>query len=233
MKNMNICLHTKLYCTPPKVVERPYRITRGATAVLSFVSFDFTSKFDFISNVDEVTFMMKQNRKLFKFNLIEYFKLSEDIIADASKTYYVKEADSESVSGYSYYEYEPQKGEMPKNNYYELVYIKDGEVIDDWQLGGRFRVDDGKLDGNYCVIISLTLSGTDTAKFTETPFDAPVPFEVSIRYNTDSSSGFNKQDSIIIKRQPPIIVIDSLMSDDSATYDDGLYCSNGFIAGSR
>ena len=82
-----IDIKTILGFTPPCQKHELLVITRGATASIDYNLFD---KVYDIENIDQMTFIFKQGKKIISFNLVEYFKVTEDTVVIPDKIYYKK-----------------------------------------------------------------------------------------------------------------------------------------------
>ena len=82
-----IDIKTILGFTPPCKKHELLVITRGATASIDYNLFD---KVYDIENIDQMTFIFKQGKKILRFNLIDYFKVTSDVVVEPNKNYYKK-----------------------------------------------------------------------------------------------------------------------------------------------
>ena len=205
-----IDIKTILGFTPPCPKHELLVITRGATASIDYNLFD---KVYDIENIDQMTFIFKQDKKIISFNLIEYFKITEDTIVEPDKNYYKRvEADLQSstdfafepivtIEGSSIAAYTKEFGDI-----YEQCELDSGEVNLNWQFNKHFS----HVSGNGYSYITFMLTPDETLMFKPTYPENNVLFEVVTRLDTDSFSGMHGEDSTIISAQHPIAVVDSL-----------------------
>ena len=205
-----IDIKTILGFTPPCPKHELLVITRGATASIDYNLFD---KVYDIENIDQMTFIFKQGKKIISFNLIEYFKITDDTVVKPDKNYYKKvSADllSETdfafepivtIEGSSIAAYTKEFGDI-----YEQCELASGGVNLNWQFNRHFS----HVSGNGYSYITFMLTPDETLMFKPTYPENNVLFEVVTRLDTDSFSGMHGEDSTIISAQHPIAVVDSL-----------------------
>ena len=205
-----IDIKTILGFTPPCPKHELLVITRGATASIDYNLFD---KVYGIENIDQMTFIFKQGKKILRFNLIDYFKVTSDVVVEPNKNYYKKvNADLPSrpdfafeqivtIEGSSIAAYTKEFGDI-----YEQCELASGETNLNWQLNRHFSY----VSGNGYSYITFMLTSDETLLFEPTCPENNVLFEVVTRLNTDSFSGMHGEDSTIISAQHPIAVVDSL-----------------------
>ena len=205
-----IDIKTILGFTPPCKKHELLVITRGATASIDYNLFD---KVYDIENIDQMTFIFKQDKKIISFNLIEYFKITKDTVVEPDKNYYKRvEADLQSstdfafepivtIEGSSIAAYTKEFGDI-----YEQCELASGEVNLNWQFNKHFS----HVSGNGYSYITFMLTSDETLLFEPTCPENNVLFEVVTILNTDSFSGMHGEDSTIISVQHPIAVVDSL-----------------------
>lgn len=205
-----IDIKTILGFTPPCKKHELLVITRGATASIDYNLFD---KVYGIENIDQMTFIFKQNKKIFSFNLVDYFKITGDVVVEPNKNYYKKvNVDLPSrqdfafeqivtIEGSSIAAYTKEFGDI-----YEQCELASGETNLNWQLNRHFSY----VSGNGYSYITFMLTSDETLLFEPTCPENNVLFEVVTRLNTDSFSGMHGEDSTIISAQHPIAVVDSL-----------------------
>lgn len=205
-----IDIKTILGFTPPCKKHELLVITRGATASIDYNLFD---KVYGIENIDQMTFIFKQNKKIFSFNLVDYFKITGDVVVEPNKNYYKKvNVDLPSrqdfafeqivtIEGSSIAAYTKEFGDI-----YEQCELASGETNLNWQLNRHFSY----VSGNGYSYITFMLTSDETLLFEPTCPENNILFEVVTRLNTDSFSGMHGEDSTIISAQHPIAVIDSL-----------------------
>ena len=205
-----IDIKTILGFTPPCKKHELLVITRGATASIDYNLFD---KVYGIENIDQMTFIFKQGKKILRFNLIEYFKVTSDVVVEPNKNYYKKvNADLPSrpdfafeqivtIEGSSIAAYTKEFGDI-----YEQCELASGEVNLNWQFNKHFS----HVSGNGYSYITFMLTSDETLLFEPTCPENNVLFEVVTILNTDSFSGMHGEDSTIISAQHPIAVVDSL-----------------------
>ena len=205
-----IDIKTILGFTPPCPKHELLVITRGATASIDYNLFD---KVYDIENIDQMTFIFKQDKKIISFNLIEYFKITKDTVVEPDKNYYKRvEADLQSstdfafepivtIEGSSIAAYTKEFGDI-----YEQCELASGEVNLNWQFNKHFS----HVSGNGYSYITFMLTSEETLLFEPTCPENNVLFEVVTILNTDSFSGMHGEDSTIISAQHPIAVVDSL-----------------------
>ena len=205
-----IDIKTILGFTPPCPKHELLVITRGATASIDYNLFD---KVYDMENIDQMTFIFKQDKKIISFNLIEYFKITKDTVVEPDKNYYKRvEADLQSstdfifepivtIEGSSIAAYTKEFGDI-----YEQCELASGEVNLNWQFNKHFS----HVSGNGYSYITFMLTSDETLMFKPTCPENNVLFEVVTILNTDSFSGMHGEDSTIISAQHPIAVVDSL-----------------------
>ena len=205
-----IDIKTILGFTPPCQKHELLVITRGATASIDYNLFD---KVYDMENIDQMTFIFKQDKKIISFNLIEYFKITKDTVVEPDKNYYKRvEADLQSstdfafepivtIEGSSIAAYTKEFGDI-----YEQCELASGEVNLNWQFNKHFS----HVSGNGYSYITFMLTSEETLLFEPTCPENNVLFEVVTILNTDSFSGMHGEDSTIISAQHPIAVVDSL-----------------------
>ena len=205
-----IDIKTILGFTPPCKKHELLVITRGATASIDYNLFD---KVYDIENIDQMTFIFKQGKKILRFNLIDYFKVTSDVVVEPNKNYYKKvNADLPSrpdfafeqivtIEGSSIAAYTKEFGDI-----YEQCELASGEVNLNWQFNKHFS----HVSGNGYSYITFMLTSDETLLFEPTCPENNVLFEVVTILNTDSFSGMHGEDSTIISTQHPIAVVDSL-----------------------
>ena len=205
-----IDIKTILGFTPPCKKHELLVITRGATASIDYNLFD---KVYDIENIDQMTFIFKQGKKILRFNLIDYFKVTSDVVVEPNKNYYKKvNADLPSrpdfafeqivtIEGSSIAAYTKEFGDI-----YEQCELASGEVNLNWQFNKHFS----HVSGNGYSYITFMLTSEETLLFEPTCPENNVLFEVVTILNTDSFSGMHGEDSTIISVQHPIAVVDSL-----------------------
>ena len=232
-----IDIKTILGFMPPCPKHELLVITRGATASIDYNLFD---KVYDIENIDQMTFIFKQDKKILSFNLIDYFKITKDTVVEPDKNYYKRvEADLQSstdfafepivtIEGSSIAAYTKEFGDI-----YEQCELASGEVNLNWQFNKHFS----HVSGNGYSYITFMLTSDETLMFKPTCPENNVLFEVVTRLNTDSFSGMHGEDSTIISAQHPIAVVDSLYGKiagktgtasedvDKALVSEKTYCS--------
>ncbi len=232
-----IDIKTILGFTPPCPKHEILVITRGATASIDYNLFD---KVYDMENIDQMTFIFKQDKKIISFNLIEYFKITDDTVVEPDKNYYKKvDADLLSEVDFTFEQivtiegspiaaYKEEFGDI-----YEQCELASGEVNLNWQFNKHFS----HVSGNGYSYITFMLTSDETLMFKPTRPENNVLFEVVTRLNTDSFSGMHGEDSTIISAQHPIAVVDSLYGKiagskgtasedvDKALVSEKTYCS--------
>ena len=205
-----IDIKTILGFTPPCPKHEILVITRGATASIDYNLFD---KVYDMENIDQMTFIFKQDKKIISFNLVEYFKITEDTVVEPDKNYYKKvDADLLSEADFTFEQivtiegspiaaYKEEFGDI-----YEQCELASGEVNLNWQFNKHFS----HVSGNGYSYITFMLTSEETLLFEPTCPENNVLFEVVTILNTDSFSGMHGEDSTIISAQHPIAVVDSL-----------------------
>ena len=230
-----IDIHTTLgFCPKPKKHEILV-ITRGATASINFDLFDKVYK---LEDIDQFTYLFKQGKDLWAYQMIEYYKLTEDTTVKTDKYYYERiDANIGEVSSYKFIKKDDLVvgAQIPADTYYEEYELSDGEITDNWQLNKHFSYSGGK---NYSYI-NFILFAEDTKQFKITEPDCNVECEVAIKLNTDMIDGLHNLDSVVITPQHPIAVVDSLYSKisqaanggtgQSAIVSENTYCSDTLV----
>ena len=232
-----IDIKTILGFAPPCPKHEILVITRGATASIDYNLFD---KVYDMENIDQMTFIFKQDKKIISFNLIEYFKITEDTIVEPDKNYYKKvSADLLSETDFAFEPIVTIEGSSIAayikefGNIYEQCELASGEVNLNWQFNKHFS----HVSGNGYSYITFMLTSDETLMFKPTCPENNVLFEVVTILNTDSFSGMHGEDSTIISAQHPIAVVDSLYGKiagkagaasedvDKALVSEKTYCS--------
>ena len=205
-----IDIKTILGFTPPCPKHELLVITRGATASIDYNLFD---KVYDMENIDQMTFIFKQDKKIISFNLIEYFKITEDTIVEPDKNYYKRvEADLQSSTDFIFEQIAVLEGSSIAayikefGDIYEQCELASGGVNLNWQFNRHFS----HVSGNGYSYITFMLTPDETLMFKPTYPENNVLFEVVTRLDTDSFSGMHGEDSTIISAQHPIAVVDSL-----------------------
>ena len=205
-----IDIKTILGFAPPCPKHEQLVIIRGATASIDYNLFD---KVYDIENIDQMTFIFKQGKEIISFNLVEYFKITEDTLVEPDKNYYKKvDVDLPSGSNFTFEQIVTIEGSSIAaytekfGDIYEQCELASGEV----NLNRQFNKHFSYVSGNGYSYITFMLTSDETLLFKPTCPENKVLFEVAIRLNTDSLSGMHGEDSIIISAQHPIAVVDSL-----------------------
>ena len=202
----NTKIRATLDCTPG-FAQAPefYRIIKGASAYLTY---NVSNKSFSASKIEQLTFIFKQNKELTSYEMFDYLALSQDTEAKKDKTYYdVSEIDQETkqckATKIEWDGDEENQFNPSEEGYYEVVELKNNEdlpyVIDD-----HFSV---KASGDK-IFVLFYLSSEETKNLKT----VDMQFEVAVRVDTDENDYLSNNDSVIIERQPPIIVEDSLYS---------------------
>lgn len=206
-----INIHTTLaFCPKPKKHEITV-ITRGATAVLDF---DLYNKVYDFNDIEQLSVLFAQGREIFKYDMVEYFALTEDAMQTEGKIYYTRVASNVRTSKYKF---EPTVGHLGGNTdeLYDKIELLELEQPDpeNWQINRHFSVSD---DGKW---ITFMLTANETVQFKVTDC---LSIETAIRLNTDEAF---KQgvDSTLIDDYHRIVVKDSLMAKYIETTDFSSY----------
>jgi hypothetical protein len=181
-------------------------LIRGASASFSF---DFNTRPYTFKDIDQITFMFKQNENIYWFKMFTYLKKTADTVSVIGKNYYtnVQRLDE------STYQCSADLVAQPESNpklagYYEEVDGNHSWRETEFIFDPRFNY---MTDSNN-EIITLTLFSSDTLNFEPTPDGTALSYELALRLNTEDQPGFGNQDSILIEPQAPVIVQDSLYS---------------------
>lgn len=205
MNYFDIKTTMSIYPTLAKTHDIIY-ITRGATATLNF---NFGTKIYSFSDVDQFSYVLKQDKQYYTYKMFTYLIPTEDTEVDASKVYYsnVEAFEGDEFASTGIQVMEPS-GNPKDQNYYEVV-----EDNHSWR-DTKYIVDShfSHTSGDGYEYITLILSSAETAQFKTTVPDANVQCEVAIRLNTDIFGNLGNQDSIIIEPQHPLAIVDSLYS---------------------
>lgn len=205
MNYFDIKTTMSIYPTVAKTHDIIY-ITRGATATLNF---NFGAKIYSFSDVDQFSYILKQDKHYYTYKMFTYLVPTEDTEVDASKSYYTNveafEGDEFASTGSQVLE---PSGNPKDQNYYEVV-----EGNHSWR-NTKYIVDPhfSHNSGEGYEYATLILSSTETAQFKPTTPEANIQCEVVIRLNTEVFGNLGHQDSIIIEPQHPLAVVDSLYS---------------------
>ena len=205
MNHFDIRTTLSLYPTAIKSHDIIY-IARGATASLNF---NFGDKIYGFDNVDQLTFILKQDKSYYEYKMFTYLVPSMDETVVAGKIYYsdVQAIDNDEYACTGHPVLEPA-GNPKEQNYYEVV-----EENHSWR-DTKYLVDShfSQFSGEGYDYISLVLHSAETMQFKPTMIDNHILCEVAIRLNTDMFGNLGGQDSIILEPQHPIAVVDSLYS---------------------
>jgi hypothetical protein len=180
-------------------------ISRGASAALNF---DFSSKVYRFQDIDQITFIFRQNKNIYWYKMFTYLVPSMDAEAVSGKTYYTKVTPIEEDTYQCTAEEVLEPVSPEANGYYE-----EAEGNHSWR-DTYYLVDPAfsQNSGPGWDYISLLLSPSDTLEFKPTFEGQEIEYEVAIRLNTDSFATLGNKDSIIIEPQHPIAVVDTLYS---------------------
>lgn len=202
----NICIHTTLM-NQPKC--RPYEIitvTRGASASFNFNLFD---KVYSIDDIVQMTFVFKQGKTTYWYNMLDYFKLTDDTSIIESKSYYQITYIDEKTSNQCEAALVTEPESNPKQaGYYELAKNSADQTNLPWQFDDHFYFDETK-DFNR---INFLLNSSETKQLKATSPIGGMQFEIVIKLNTSSFEGTHGKDLTIIEPQHPVVVVDSLYS---------------------
>lgn len=198
-------------CPHPLVVNPDCEliiITRGATASLSY---NFTDKVYAFNNVDQVTFLFKQNKNLFWYKMFTYLKQTEDITPVEGKTYYTDlvllRPGHDEFACTAVAVDEPPESLTP-GKYYEEVTENSSRRNTLYMQDSHFY----QVAGEGYDYLTLTLRPEETLQFEKTRPGTLMDFEIAFRMDTDLYAGSNYSDSIIVEKQHPLAVTDSLYS---------------------
>ena len=205
MKTLNI---KATVGTAPSVVpahEIPV-ITRGATAELFY---NLTDKIYDFNAIDQITFILKQNKNINWYSMFSYLVKTEDTEVNVDKIYYtnVQPINENSFECTGILVTQPEKNPA-EANYYEVVEENHGWKDTLYILDEHFY----HYFGDGYSYISFNLTSEETKQLSLTTPDNNMQFEVAIRLNTDSYDNLRNKDSIIIEPQHSIAVVDSLYS---------------------
>lgn len=181
-------------------------IARGATATLThFLTKDIYD----LDDLDQVTFMLKQGQSILWYQMYTYLVKTEDTVPIADKTYYT---DVQSISNTSLYctgtlVKEPI-GNPKTLGYYEVAMEPSNRKTTIHLLDPHFaKISDGT--NSY---ISLILFPEDTLQLKPTTCDNLVECEIALKLDTEHIAELGFTDSVIVERQAPLAVIDTLYS---------------------
>ena len=192
-------------------------ITRGATAKLDYILTDKWFSFDLL---EQLTFTLKQGKRLIWFNLFIYLQQTSDTKVDITKTYYTN---VEPIPGAGRHctatKVINPLPDPAAAGYYEVVRPADGQNDLYYLFDDHFYhvIEDG------VEYVSLILTPDETTQFYPTFPGAEVKYEITIRFNTDAHPELANKDSVIIEPQSPLKVLDSLYSELT---DEGYTCGD-------
>lgn len=197
----NTKIRATLDCTPG-FAQAPefYRIIKGASAYLTY---NVSNKSFSASKIEQLTFIFKQNKTLISYNMFDYLKKTEDTEVIENKDYYSEPYEIQESGQCKADKISQPEGNPVENNYYEVVELQNGEDLP-YLIDKHFSV---KVDGEK-IFVLFYLSSSETKELKV----ADMQFEVAVRIDTDENDYLSNNDSVIIERQPPIIVEDSLYS---------------------
>lgn len=202
----NICIHTTLMSQPKCKPGKLITITRGASASFNF---DLSDKVYNIDDIVQMTFIFKQGKTTYWYNMFDYFVLTEDTSILEGKNYYQITYLDEKTSN----QCEAQLIAEPESNpeqagYYELANSSADQANLPWQFDDHFYFDETEGHNR----INFLLSSSETKQLNATSPRGNIQFEVVIKLNTSSLEGTHGKDLTIIEPQHPVAVIDSLYS---------------------
>ena len=196
----DINIKTTLGINPRQRIRKLHTIVRGASAKFDYSLVDKYFSFNLI---EQITFSFKQKKKIYWYKMFKYLVPTEDTEVNESKRYYENVRISEDGTkweadlvinpieiGPDYYEelLEPSNGQN------DLCYLIDDHFV--------------YLQEQNC--IRFMLLPQETSKLKPTSEGTELPFEITIRLNTDDQTDLTGDDAVIIEKQPSIVVLDSL-----------------------
>lgn len=202
----NICIRTTLMgqpkCKPHKIIT----ITRGASASFNFDLFD---KVYTIDDIVQMTFVFKQGKTTYWYNMLDYFVPTEDTAIIEDKDYYQITYLDEQTSNQCEAQLITEPQSNPKQaGYYELADSSTNQTNLPWQFDDHFYFDETKGYNR----ISFLLGSSETKQLKATAPIGGMQFEVVIKLNAKSFEDTHGKDLTIIEPQHPVAVIDSLYS---------------------
>jgi hypothetical protein len=205
METLNI--KAVLSSSPANIVvsDELLQITKGASAALSFNYSDKVYSYD---DTDQITFMLKQGNKIYRYRMFIYLIPTTDLQVIPGKNYYTKVSCPANSFKCTATKVVPSASDCP----IDLGYYEEADGNYSWRnteylLDTRFYYENlGKME-----TVSLLLHSEDTLQF-KTNTSKPMEFEVAVRLNTETLPSFAYKDTVIIEPQPKIIVTDSLFS---------------------
>jgi hypothetical protein len=206
-------IYAKLRATPtkprpaPRLPHTTLCITRGTSAEIVYPLLDGIITPE---DLDQVTFVFKQDSKLTKYSMYTYLVPSTDAEIQENKIYYTISPEVEDS-----FQCVITKVDNPAVNPQEAGYF---EISTDPTLNWTtcYHVLDPHFcwtsgDG-YCAII-FNFSSTETKQFMPSlTSNFLVEYEVALAVNKGYADSRNTEDLVMIEPQPPIEVIDSLYS---------------------
>lgn len=204
-KDFNLCATVSAFPAQPEVHEQLYFL-RGASATLDF---NLSEKVYSFSDIDQITFLLHQDKALYWYKMFTYLVKSQDTEVMPDKYYFTDvellDESSNSLQCKGTFVNEPS-GNPSAQNYFEVVDDNHG-WRDTWYLfDPRFSYHCGE---NY-EYITLVLFPEDTKHFKPTHKYDNVEYEIVVRLNTDPLTHLANEDSIIIEPQHPIAILDTL-----------------------
>lgn len=207
MENYNI--KATLSNAPKKVLSQmnqAYYISRGASATISY---NISGPLYDLTNIDQITFMLSQNRKIIWYRMFNYITKTLDTEFISGKTYYkniklvpgdVLQCTGTAVSD--------EVGNPSQLGYYESISDEDSTKDTKYLIDPHFSYFcEGDLE-----CISLNLFPEDTLQFKPTGLENPITCELALRLNTELIAELGNRESIIVEQLPPIVVVDTLYS---------------------
>lgn len=208
---MSINIKTTLGICPRTRLNEKITIQRGASAEINYSLLD---KGVAASLLEQITFTFKQKRHVFWYNMFRYLVPTADTEIEDDKVYYrnVRIISDNGLECTADVVFNPVDDPSSAGYYEEVLSLKDHQNDFCYFIDNHFSLC-SSINGEY---IKFTLSPEETAILSPTVKGADVQFEVALRLNTDANEEFANHDSIIIDKQPSIIVKDSLYSQTEA-----------------
>ena len=203
INDFNLTTTLSIVPSKEKIHDQPYFL-RGASATLSY---NLTNKVYNFSDIDQITFLLKQGKLLYWYKMFTYLEKTSDTEVIPGKLYFsdVKQLTEESLLCEGMHVSDPT-GNPSEKGYFETVGENHSWRDTKYILDPRFSHSRG--DGYEYV--TLVLFPEDTKHFKPTAPNCGIDYEVVVRLNTDQLVNLANQDSTIIEPQHPIAVVDTL-----------------------
>lgn len=200
-------IKAELKIQPTKIIKpkEVLQITRGGSAILNFSLEDKIYNFD---NIDQITFMLKQDDTIYWYEMFTFIKPTNDLRVMPEKKYYTRVSRPANSFNCSATLIKPAASDCPiEMAYYEEIIGKYSRLDTEYLIDERFYYEGSGNSEN----ISLILRPEDTIQL-KAKTNKVLDFEIAVRLNANALSNAAYKDTVLIEPQPQIIVTDSLFS---------------------